>query len=102
MPDGVGEQLIEAIALTQRADERISAIGAAILVGLRFELAGDSRSFAKLFDIEHALALRELVSLSDVLHLVEVERRDERTQRTFMGLTALGRQTVDTAIGWSD
>jgi hypothetical protein len=101
-PDGAGEQLIQAIALTQHADDRITGLGAAMLVGLRFDLAADTRSSAKVFDIEHALVLRELISLADVLHLVEVEHRDERTQRAFMRLTALGQQTVDAAIGWSE
>jgi len=74
------------------ADPRLNTLSAAILAGLDFEIARDSRSFAKALGIEHALVLREVQALLDLERLT-VTRRDERTQRC--SYAAVGASLVE-------
>lgn len=59
----------------------LSLLEAGILAGLHLGLAADSRSFARVFGIEHALVLRAVDSLSSAA-LIGVTARDPRTQRS--------------------
>ncbi|GJE76711.1 hypothetical protein [Methylorubrum suomiense] len=59
----------------------LSLLEAGILAGLHLGLAADSRSFARVFGIEHALVLRAVDSLSGAA-LIGVTARDPRTQRS--------------------
>ncbi|MFE1599046.1 hypothetical protein [Methylobacterium sp. ID0610] len=59
----------------------LSLLEAGILAGLHLRLAEDSRSFARIFGLEHALVLRAVETLSG--HgLVAATERNPRTQRT--------------------
>lgn len=59
----------------------LSLLEAGILAGLHLKLATDSRSFARIFGVEHALVLRAVDSLSGS-ELIGVTARDPRTQRS--------------------
>lgn len=60
----------------------LSMLEAGLLAGLQLGLASDSRSFARVFGVEHALVLRALDALSGTAGLVTLTARDARTQRT--------------------
>ena len=61
-------------------DMRLTALAGAILAGISFDIAHDSRGLAKALEIEHALVLREVQTLVDLQRL-QIIKRDERTQR---------------------
>lgn len=58
----------------------IGTLAGGILAGSRLGLTSDSRSFAKMFGIEHALVVREVWRLIR-LGLLALEGCDERTRR---------------------
>ena len=70
---------IELICL---ADRRLTPLGGGILAGIDFDIAHDSRGFAKLVGVEHALVLREVQALVDLRRLM-ITKRDVRTQRCY-------------------
>ncbi len=79
MDDGVAIYMNE----VERAcanDERLSPLAGGILAGIALDIAHDSRGFAKIFGIEHALVLREVQALVGIERLI-VTKRDARTQR---------------------
>lgn len=88
--DGADETARLFFALTEAfaAEEGLSPLGAGLLVALYLGHAQDSRGFAKAFEIEHALVLREAVDLSDRPELLRIEARDERSQRLRLRLGA--------------
>lgn len=59
----------------------LSLLEAGLLAGLHLGLAADSRSFARIFGVEHALVLRAVEGLTGAT-LLTVTARDGRTQRT--------------------
>ena len=67
----------------------LSLLEAGILAGLHLGLAADSRSFARIFGVEHALVLRAVETLSGEA-LLTVTARDGRTQRTRYEASASG------------
>lgn len=73
------------------ADRRpgLTMLHAAMLVALREGIARDTRTFAKVFGVAHALVLRAASDLAG--DLVAITGRDARTQRTRLELTAAGR-----------
>ncbi|GEM_PF-938774 len=62
-------------------DPSLSSLAAGILAGMTLGVAHDSRSFARLLGIEHALVLREVELLSSAGSLA-ITARDPRTSRT--------------------
>ena len=72
----------------------LSAIGASILLALEFGIAGDTRTFARVFGIAHALVLRELNALADDHGAVTIIEREPRTQRMSYELTDTARSLV--------
>jgi hypothetical protein len=72
----------------------ISSLAAGLLAAGHLGLVKDSRSFAQAFDVGHALALRALTELAGD-GLVDIIRRDPRSQRATFALTALGRQRAE-------
>ncbi|MGU3362443.1 hypothetical protein ACLBWX_19130 [Methylobacterium sp. M6A4_1b] len=60
----------------------LSTLEAGILAALHLELARDSRSFARVFGIEHALVLRAVETLAGEAGLLAPQARNPRTQRT--------------------
>jgi hypothetical protein len=68
------------------ADARLSPLAAGILAASHLDIAQDSIAFAKALEVSHALVLREVEMLSSDLHLLEVRKRNIRTQRAFYNL----------------
>ncbi len=71
----------------------LSMLEAGLLAGLHLGLAGDSRSFARVFGVEHALVLRAVETLIDG-DLLAVTARDPRTQRTRYEAALAGRDIL--------
>ncbi|WP_343314690.1 hypothetical protein AAIB41_06820 [Brucella sp. BE17] len=78
------------------ASENLSPLGAGILAALVLDIAADSRTFARVFGIAHAIALREISLLSVEGGFIAITRRDLRTQRSHYELAAVGRYLLDT------
>lgn len=76
----------------------LTRLGAALLIAGHLDVAGDSRSFARILGVEHALVLRELSSLSEDGILLRVTDRVARTQRASYELTAGGDALVTLAL----
>lgn len=84
MTEDPADRLMALIEAVVAADpSAISPVGAAILAALQLNMAQDSRSFARQLDLAHALVLRECAVLQHDLGLIEVTRRDARTQRLY-------------------
>jgi len=62
------------------AEPALAPLAGGVLAALKLGIAADSRSFARIFGIEHALVLREVQHLAEVEQLT-ITKRDERTQR---------------------
>lgn len=71
---------------------QFSRLGAGIIAGVLLGVANDSRSFARLLDVAHALVLREVNVMASDDGLLQVTRRDARTQRSFYELSAAGQR----------
>lgn len=83
--------LAEVEAIVAR-DAALTPLHAAVLAALHKRIAADTRTFAKIFGVAHALVLRAVSDLSDGLRLVEETGRDARTQRARLALTEAGRR----------
>ena len=79
--------LVEAI---RRQDATLSPLGAGIITAISEAIVDDSRTFARLFGIAHALVLREINLLCGPQGPIQIVRRDARTQRTHLQLTVNG------------
>ncbi len=77
------ERFLALVATAQEGDPALSSIQAAIMVAADLGIASDSRTFARILGIEHALALRELNALADMAGYLTIVKRDARTLRTF-------------------
>lgn len=81
--------LVEAI---EAKDLPVTRLGAGIIAALFLDGAHDSRSFSRLFEIEHALVLRELTALAAEDGFLIITRKDEPTQRSFYILSSKGQK----------
>lgn len=72
---------------------QLSSLAAGLLVAIDMGIA-DSRSFARLLGIEHALVLREIALLADPDGLITVTGRKANTLRTSLALSARGAQVL--------
>ncbi|OBZ93701.1 hypothetical protein ADU59_20955 [Pararhizobium polonicum] len=79
--------LVEAL---RRQDATLSPLTAALVVAVWCGIAADSRTFARLFGIAHALVLREINMLAGPDAPLDIVRRESRTQRTHLKLSAKG------------
>ena len=80
------EAFLASVAELCAAAPELSQIGAALLLALHLGICSDSRTFARLFGIEHALVLRDVTELADAA-LITIVDRNARTQRTTLALT---------------
>ncbi|MEQ9345316.1 MAG: hypothetical protein RIG26_02625 [Thalassospira sp.] len=60
----------------------LTPIQASILIAAQQDIAHDSRTFARLLGLSHALVLRELNTLLQTDDVLKLVKRDERTLRT--------------------
>ena len=65
----------------------LSRLQAALLIARALAIASDSRTFAKLFGVEHALVLRELNLLTAGDGLLVITKKDPRLLRSHFDLT---------------
>ena len=75
--------------IVQGSSQALSATCAAILLAINMDIATDSRSIANRLGLAHALVLREISALSP--RFVRVTKRDARTQRSWLEVTAEGQ-----------
>ena len=91
MPDNLTEaEFLARVDAIRAQDQGLSPLVAGIVAALSQRIATDSRSFAKLFGIAHALVLREINQLVGPDAPIEITRREARTQRTRLKLTVKG------------
>lgn len=76
------------------ASGSLTGLGAGIVAALALDIASDSRTFARLLGVAHALVLREISVLGQDNGYVRIRQRDPRTQRTRFELNAAGQRLV--------
>lgn len=81
------ERLMALVAQLQSEDPLLTPIQAALLAAAGLAIAQDSRTFARLLGLSHALVLRELSMLAQ-RDRVRIQGRDRRTLRTHYALAA--------------
>lgn len=79
------------VDLVNEMQPQITRLGAGIIAALLLDIAADTRQFARIFDVEHALVLREVNMLAQANGPLQITRRDARTQRSFFALSEAGR-----------
>jgi hypothetical protein len=95
---GSEEAFLALVAAIRAEDATLSPLGAGIVAALSQRIADDSRTFARLFGIAHALVLREINLLCGSETPIEMIRRDARTQRTYLKLTVKGEALLARAL----
>ena len=75
------ERFMALVARLQADDPLLTPIQAGLVVAAGLGIAGDSRTFARLLGLAHALVLRELTALV-ARDLLRVAKRDGRTMRS--------------------
>lgn len=75
------EQFLRLVAEFQARDLRLTSLQAALLVAAEQGIASDSRSFARLLGVAHALVLRELNALVVMGGPLRIVKREARTLR---------------------
>lgn len=83
--DPAARFLAVADRISQTAPVAIDATGAALIAAVHLGVGSDSRSLANKLGIAHALVLREINALDG--RMMTTEKRDARTQRTWVKLT---------------
>ena len=78
-------ELAEAVGASGHAF--MTALGPIILASRALEIASDTRSVARLFDVAHALVIRECRHLEEDLGLLTITDKGERSARLFFDLT---------------
>lgn len=94
MDDAVADYMALVEKLAGHAPD-LSSLGAGIIAALALGVASDSRIFARVLGVAHALVLREVNLLGADGGYLQITQRDPRTQRTRYELSAAGRQLVE-------
>ncbi|WP_313198993.1 hypothetical protein [Rhizobium sp.] len=77
------ERFLSLVAERQAKDPRLTSLQAALIVAAEEDIALDSRSFARLLGVAHALVLRELNALVTMGGPLRIVKREARTLRSF-------------------
>lgn len=77
------ERFLSLVAERQAMDLRLTSLQAALIVAAEQGIALDSRSFARLLGVAHALVLRELNALLEMDGPLRIVKREARTLRSF-------------------
>jgi len=96
MDEGEAEYMAFVDAL-MTASRSLTGLGAGIVAALALDIASDTRTFARLLGVAHALVLREISVLGQEHGYVRIRQRDPRTQRTRYELNAAGQRLVEEA-----
>lgn len=92
------EKFLGAVASLCEAEAHLTQLGAGVLVALHHGIASDSRSFARIFGVEHALVLREVTALANEVALLTVVERNAKTNRTRYVLSASGDDLISRGL----
>lgn len=92
-PPADAETFLAAAETLSALRPELSLLEAGILAGLHLGFSADSRSFARVFGVEHALVLRAVETLTGAAFIV-VTTRDPRTQRTRYAASPEGRDVL--------
>ena len=76
------EQFLALVAEAQAKDPELTSLQAGLIVAAELGIAANSRTFARLLDVAHALVLRELNLLAE-LGKLRIVKQDARTMRTY-------------------
>ena len=77
------ERFMAQVERIAAAEPRLTQLQAALIAACLLDIAHDSRGFARLLGMAHALVLRDLNALAEMGGFIEITRRDARTMRTF-------------------
>jgi hypothetical protein len=80
------ERFLALAARLQKHVAGLTPVQAGLLAAAHMGIARDSRTFARLLDLAHALVLREMNALAERGGLLRIEKRDERTMRAHFAL----------------
>ncbi|MBN9251680.1 MAG: hypothetical protein BGO03_01630 [Mesorhizobium sp. 61-13] len=80
------EAFLTAVDKLMICDCRLTRLQAGLLAATQLDIAHDSRSFARLLGVPHALVLRVLAELGEREGLIRVTKRDARTMRNHYAL----------------
>ncbi len=94
MDEGEAEYMAFVEALMSAASS-LTGLGAGIVAALALDIASDSRTFARLLGVAHALVLREISVLGEDHGYIRIRHRDPRTQRTRYELSAAGQRIIE-------
>ncbi|WP_064696830.1 hypothetical protein [Rhizobium aegyptiacum] len=83
------DRFLALVAAAQESDVALTPIQAGLLVAAELGIASDSRSFARMLGIAHALVLRDLSALAEHDDRLQIVKRDPRTMRVQYRLAAL-------------
>ncbi|ARO34126.1 hypothetical protein HJB79_25400 [Rhizobium lentis] len=75
------DRFLALVAAAQDRDLRLTSLQAGLLVAAELGIASDSRSFARMLGIAHALVLRDLSALAERDDMLQVVKRDPKTMR---------------------
>lgn len=87
-------EILDLVTSIRSVAPAVSPVGGGILAALHLGITKDSRTFARLFGIPHAIVLREITDLSERQSLVTVVYRNSRTQRTELAFTGPGQELL--------
>ncbi|WP_413988706.1 hypothetical protein ACMDCR_22195 [Labrys okinawensis] len=88
-------ELLERIEAIRQLDPLLSPLDGVILAAVSLDIADDTRSLARLFEIEHALVIRAVNQLAEGGGWLDVVERQARTQRTKVVLSEAGRGRLE-------
>lgn len=81
------ERFLALVAEKEAKDPALTSLQAGLIVATELGIASDSRTFARLLGIAHALVLRELNILIECGQL-QILKQDARTLRTYCAVEA--------------
>lgn len=80
------ERFLSLVGEAQAEDPSLTPLQAALIVAARLGIASDSRTFARVIGVAHALVLRELGVLEAEGARLRIIKRDARTMRSWYAL----------------
>jgi hypothetical protein len=89
------DPLLARIAAIRQLDPLLSPLDGVILAAIALDIADDTRSLAKLFEVEHALVIRAVNQLAEGGAWLDLVERQPRTQRTKVALSEAGRAWME-------
>ena len=89
------EFLALTLEISRSGPEFLTELGPMIVVSALLQVAGDTRSFARKFEVPHALVLREAVHLDETLGILVLDDQSDKSGRMFWALTDSGQRMCE-------